>query len=147
MIALDPDNPIVKLCVAGMRAEGEGRLDQAAELFQQAWAARHDDLEACIAAHYLARHQSTPEDTLRWNEEALARAEAVGGERVQGFYASLYLNLGHSHEGLGHTAEARRFYDLAAGQLEAVPAGRYGDVVRGGIENGRLRVSGDSPQA
>ena len=146
MITLDPDNPVVKLCVAGMRAEGEGRLYEAAELFQQPWAARHDDLEACIAAHYLARHQSTPEDTLRWNEEALARAEGVGGERAQGFYASLYLNLGHSHEKLGHTAEARRFYDLAAGQLDAVPDGRYGDVVRGGIENGRTRVSGDGAQ-
>ena len=146
MIALDPENLVVKLCVAGMRAECEGRLDEAAELFQQAWTARQDDLEACIAAHYVARHQSTPEATLRWNEEALARAEAVGGERVQGFYASLYLNLGHSHEKLGHTAEARRFYDLAAGQLDKVPAGRYGDVVRGGIEHGRLRVGDDRPQ-
>ena len=26
MTGLDPDNPVVKLCVAGMRAEGEGRL-------------------------------------------------------------------------------------------------------------------------
>ena len=147
MIALDPENLVVKLCVAGMRAEGEGQLDEAAALFQQAWAARQDDLEACIAAHYLARHQSTPEATLRWNEEALARAEAVGGERVQGFYPSLYLNLGHSHEELGHTDEARRFYDLAAGQLDEVPAGRYGDVVRGGIESGRTRLSGDGTRA
>ena len=147
MIALDPENLVVKLCVAGMRAECDGRLDEAAELFQQAWTARQDDLEACIAAPRCARHQSTPEATLRWNEEALARAEAVGGERVQGFYASLYLNLGHSHEKLGHAAEARRFYDLAAGQLDEVPAGRYGDIVRGGIENGRTRVSGDGAQA
>jgi tetratricopeptide (TPR) repeat protein len=142
MPGMDPDNPVVKLCVAGMRAEGEGRLDEAAELFRQAWAARRDDVEACIAAHYVARHQPTPEETLRWNEAALAAAEAAGGERVQGFYASLYLNLGHAHEALGHTAEARRFYDLAAGQLQAVPEGRYGEMVRGGIEQGRLRVNG-----
>ena len=147
MIGLDPDNPVVKLCVAGMRAEGEGRLAKATELFGQAWAARQDDFEACIAAHYVARHQATPEDTLRWNEVAFARAEAVGGERVRGFYASLFLNLGHAHETLGHAAEARRFYDLAAAELEAAPGGRYGEMVRGGIENGRMRVNGTSSQA
>jgi hypothetical protein len=152
MSGLDPDNPVVKLCVAGMRAEGDGHLEEAAELFRQAWTARQDDFEACIAAHYVARHQPTPEDSLRWNEVALAGAEAaqakaVGGERVQGFYASLYLNLGHAHEMLGHTAEARRFYDLAAGQLEAVPGGRYGEMVRGGIERGRMRLNGDGAQA
>jgi tetratricopeptide (TPR) repeat protein len=130
MTALDPDNPIVKLCMAGMRAEGEGRLHEARDLFAQAWAARRDDFEACIAAHYVARHQDSPEDALRWNEEALQRAEAVGDKRVQGFFASLYLNLGHAHEALGHTAEAGRFYDLAAAGLDQVPGGRLGDMVR-----------------
>src|SRR6185369_12384821 len=103
---MDPNNPIVKLCVAGMRAEGEGRLDEARALFDQAWAARRDAFEACIAAHYVARPQATPEETLRWNEVALEQAEAVGDGRVQGFYASLYLNVGHAHEVLGHTDEA-----------------------------------------
>jgi tetratricopeptide (TPR) repeat protein len=139
---MDPDNPVVTLCVAGMHAEGDGRLDEARDLFGQAWAAQQDDFEACIAAHYLARHQPTPEATLRWNEEALRRAEAVGDERVHGFYASLYLNLGHAHEALDHPDEARRFYDLAAERLDAVPAGRYEAMVRGGIENGQLRVNG-----
>jgi len=152
MSGLDPDNPVVKLCVAGMRAEGEAHLNEAAELFQQAWAARQDDFEACIAAHYVARHQPTPEDTLRWNEVALVAAEAVqatpaGAARVQGFFASLYLNLGHAHETLGHTAKARQFYDLAAGQLAAVPGGRYSEMVRRGIENGGQRVNGNNAQA
>ena len=146
MIAMDPDNPVVKLCVAGMRAEGDGRLDEARDLFIQAWAAQQDDFEACIAAHYLARHQATPEETLHWNEEALKRAEAVGDARVQGFYSSLYLNLGHVHEALGHMAEASRYYELAAERLDAVPGGRYGDVVRSGIENGRMRVGGQDAQ-
>ena len=137
---MDPDNPVVKLCVAGMRAEGDGRLDQARDLFLQAWAARQDDFEACVAAHYVARHQDNPEDSLRWNEEALKRAQAVGDGRVQGFNSSLYLNLAHSHEVLGHLVEARRYYDLAAEGVDEVPDGRYGSLVRGGIENGRKRV-------
>jgi hypothetical protein len=34
--------------------------------------------------HYVARHQATPEDELRWNEEALRLAGAVGDERGEG---------------------------------------------------------------
>src|SRR5258708_14861 len=132
MSPLDPDNPIVTLCVAGMRAEGEGRLDEARDLFAQAWAARRDGFEACIAAHYVARHQDSPEETLRWNEAALRWAEAVGDERVQGFYASLYLNLAHAHEALGHAAAAHRFYDLAAAALAKAPGGQHGGEVRSG---------------
>ncbi len=51
---------------------------------------------------------------LRWNQEALARADAVGDERVHNFYPSLYVNMGRSYEVLGNWAEARRYYKLAA---------------------------------
>ena len=138
---MDPNNPVVKLCVEGMQAEGAGRHDDAHALFTRAWEARTDNWEACIAAHYLARHQPTPQDTLRWNQEALDRAELVTDDRVHGFYPSLYLNLGHSHEQLGNLAEARRFYDLAAAESAALPEDRYGGVVRQGIENGQRRVT------
>lgn len=133
---MDPANPVVKLCVEGMQAEGAGRHDDARARFARAWETRTDDWEACIAAHYLARHQPTPEDTLRWNQEALDRADAVTDERVHGFYPSLYLNLAHSHQQLGDVAEARRFYDLAAAASTALPEDRYGAIVRQGIENG-----------
>lgn len=138
---MDPDNPIVQLCVQGMQAEGAGRMDEARALFTQAWDARTDDWEACVAAHYLARHQPTPADTLRWNQEALARAAAVTDERVHGFYPSLYLNLAHSHEQLGDLAEARRFYALAATESAALPEDRYGSIVRQGVENGQRRLN------
>ncbi len=55
------------------------------------------------------------QDTLHWNQEALARADAVGDSRVRSFYPSLYLNMGHSYEVLGNRAEASRYYALAAG--------------------------------
>lgn len=137
---MDPNNPVVKLCVEGMQAEGAGRHDEARALFTRAWDTRTDDWEACMAAHYLARHQPTPEETLRWNQEALDRANAVTDDRVHGFYPSLYLNLGHSHEQLGNLAEARRFYDLAAASSAALPEDRYGGVVRQGIERGKSRI-------
>ena len=111
---MDVENPVVKLCVAGARAEFEGRIEDAVELYRQAWEAARDDYEACIAAHYCARHKADPHEALRWNRVARERARAVGDERVQDFFPSLYLNMGQSYERLENEAEARRFYELAA---------------------------------
>jgi hypothetical protein len=138
---MDPDNPVVKLCAQGMEAELAGRPVEARDLFVRAWEARRDDYDACVAAHFVARHQPTPEETLRWNQEALDRAGAVGGDRVSGFYPSLYLNLGHSHEQMGALDEARRCYALAAACAGTLPPGPYTDTVRDGITRGQARVA------
>ena len=53
-------------------------------------------------------------ESFRWNQEALNRAERVKDDSVKSFYPSLYLNMGHSYELLGHLTEAQRYYDLAA---------------------------------
>lgn len=111
---IDPENPVVHRCIAGTQAEFQGRGEQARALYLQAWDLATDDYEACIAAHYLARFQDDPAETLRWNREALRRADAVGDERVASFYPSLYLNMGCSHELLGEQAEAQKYYALAA---------------------------------
>jgi len=110
---IDPENPMVKLCIRITQAEFQGRLEDARWLANLAWEASRDDYEACMAAHYVARFQENPQEKLHWNQEALRRAEAAG-EQVRDFYPSLYLNLGQSHELLGEQAKARRYYDLAA---------------------------------
>jgi hypothetical protein len=97
-----------------MHAEFEHCPEDARALYQQAWEARTDDYEACIAAHYVARFQESPEAALRWNQIALSHAETVNDERVRDFYPSLYLNLGRSHEIVGNQAEAQKYYSLAA---------------------------------
>ena len=112
---MDLENPVIKLCIEGTRAEFEGRVEDAVSLYQKAWEESKDDYEACVAAHYVARFQTNPEDALYWNQESLNRADAVNDERVKDFYPSLYLNLGRSHELLGDQAKAQRYYDLAAG--------------------------------
>ena len=114
IVVMDLNNPVIRLCIAGTRAEFEGRKDDACERYRQAWDAATDDYEACIAAHYMARCQESPEEILRWNQEALERANAVNDGSTQDFYPSLYLNLGHSHELLGNQGEAKRYFDLAA---------------------------------
>ena len=111
---MDTQNPVIALCIAGSRAEFEGRQADAHALYAQAWEAATDDYEACIAAHYVARGATEPGEIFRWNRIALDRAEAVKDERVQPFYPSLYLNMGHAHELLGEQAEAEYFYALAA---------------------------------
>ena len=110
---MDTNNPVIKLCMEGTRAEFEQRLDDARLLYQQAWEARADDYDACIAAHYVARFQKTPEETLHWNQIALNHANAVHNERVKDFYPSLYLNLGQSYEALGDQVNAQKYYQFA----------------------------------
>lgn len=138
---MDPNNPVVTLCAEGMQAELAGRRDDARALFLQAWDARQDAFEACVAAHYVARHQDTAEETLRWNAEALARAEEVGDERVRAFYPSLHLNLGHSYEALGDLGRARALYERGAECVGDVPEGGYGDVVRRGLREALHRTA------
>lgn len=111
---MDITNPVIQLCLQGSRAEFEHRLEDARARYQQAWDLHRNDYEACIAAHYLARFQDSPEETLRWNELALKHAQMVNDERVAAFYSSLYLNIGSAHEKLGNQEEAQRYYELAA---------------------------------
>jgi hypothetical protein len=111
---MDTSNPVVQLCIEGTRAEFEHRIDDARALYQQAWEARQDDYDACVAAHYVARFQESPEESLRWNQIALDHANAVEDESVKDFYPSLYLNLGRAHQCMGNPIEAQRYYDLAA---------------------------------
>ena len=111
---MDLSNPVIQLCMDGTRAEFEHRVEDARVLYQQAWEARADDYDACIAAHYVARFQDSVEESLRWNQLALKHADAVNDDRVKDFYPSLYLNLGRSYELAGNQSEAQRYYDLAA---------------------------------
>ena len=123
-----------------MQAEAKGNHALAQELFTRAWDAHQGDFEASIAAHYVARHQEDPASQLHWNRLALQHAEAAGGEKVQEFYPSLYLNLGWSYEVLGDLEESRRYYELAAACLDALPAGPYREVVEKGIAAGLERA-------
>jgi tetratricopeptide (TPR) repeat protein len=139
---MDPNNPVVKLCAQGIEVEMKGRRDEARALFLQAWALRQDDVDACVAAHYMARHQDTPAETLRWNELALTHANAAA-DSLRSFYPSLYLNLGKSYEDLGDSARARELYEQGERYLGDVPDNGYGDIVRQGLSNALQRVGPD----
>lgn len=137
---MDPNNPVVKLCAQGIDIEMKGRRDEARSLFLQAWELRQDDVDACIAAHYLARHQDTLEETLRWNELALTHAIRASSDAIRSFFPSLYLNLGKSYEDLQNIPRARELYEHGERWLTDVADGGYGDIVRQGLQNALQRV-------
>jgi len=111
---MDTENPVIAFCIRGTQAEYANHPEDARALYRQAWDAAQNDYEACVAAHYLARAQDSPEQALHWNQVALARAEACADERVSDFFPSLYVNLGRAHELLGHMEQAQAFYQRAA---------------------------------
>ena len=135
---IDPNNPVVALCAAGMAIEGD--RDEARRLFERAWEIRADDYDASIAAHFLARHQSTVEDTLHWNSLAVLHANAVSDGRTAPFLASLYLNLGDSYLAATQRAEATLAAKDAERALVDVPDGGYRDFVARGIQNLQARI-------
>ena len=111
---MDTNNRVIQLCMQGTQAEFQGELAQAHALYQQAWKVAQDNYEACIAAHYLARHQEDLQEKLHWNQVALNKANGVTDGRIQPFYPSLFLSVGESYELLGNLEQAQQYYDLAA---------------------------------
>ncbi|WP_327167255.1 hypothetical protein [Streptomyces subrutilus] len=142
----DPENVVVRLCVRGMQAETEGRDTRARELFLRAWEAAEDDYAACIAAHYLARHQPTPQETLHWNQECLNRADRVGDGRVRGFYASLHGNMARAHRDLGRIDRARDHFESAAEHIDDVPPGPHRQWLRHRIAAGLRATAPAAPR-
>lgn len=137
---MNPENPVVKLCVQGMEYESKGNVEGASRLFLSAWDQSRDDFERCIAAHYVARRQKSPEEVLMWNQRSLDYARAVGDEKVSGFFPSLYLNMGKAYEDLGKRENARGFYAMTVEVLSSLPDNEYGRMIRDAIQRALERV-------
>jgi tetratricopeptide (TPR) repeat protein len=139
---MDPENPVVKLCAQGMEYESKGNFEEASTVFMAAWTQSTDDFERCVAAHYVARHQKSPDEALTWNQRSLDYARALADDRVSGFFPSLYLNMGKAYEDLGRWNDARRFYAMTVEVLPTLPNNRYGEIIRDAVERAQERVAG-----
>ncbi len=117
-----------------MKHESKSDFETASRLFLDAWGQSTDDFERCVAAHYVARHQKSPEEALVWNQRSLDDARAISDERVSGFFPSLYLNMGKAYEDMAKREEAYRFYAMALEVLGSLPDNEYGRTVRGAVE-------------
>lgn len=137
----DPNNPIVKLCSEGMNLEGAGKKEEAQKLFLQAWEESKDDLEKFTSAHYLARHQKSIADKLKWDKIALDFALKIDNESIKGAYPSLYLNIAKGYEDLKDFDSAKEYYELADSFTKFLLEDGYGNMIKGGIANGLDRVT------
>jgi hypothetical protein len=125
MFTPDWSNPVIAAVGRGAQAEMTGDRDGARAAYTEAWNAAKDDLERCIAAHFVPRTLEDPRDKLRWNEDALRYAAAVDDGRTMGFFASLHASVGQARLGLGDTNGAQAALRLAETNLASVPDGPY----------------------
>lgn len=139
---LDPTNPVNALVIAGMEAEAQGRPDRARGVFMQAWTAHTTPIEGAIAAHYVARHQDSPAQTLEWNRRSLELVAEADTDVVASFLPSLHLNLGRSYEDVGDPDRALEHYRLADAATPALAQDGYGAMIRGGIAAAVDRLAG-----
>ena len=109
----DPNNNVVKLCIQGMGMEDQGKPEDAARLFLQAWNEATNDFEKYIAAYYVARHQDNVPDKLKWLETALQFALKVNNEAVTSAFPGLYSKIAECYEDLGDARNAKKNFELA----------------------------------
>jgi hypothetical protein len=136
----EADNKIVKLCAKGMDLEGEGKNEEAAAVFLQAWEQANNGKEKFTAAHYVARHQPTIADKLTWDKTALELAMKIEDDSVKGAYPSLYLNIAKGYEDLEEYEKATENYELALSHSHFLRDDGYGNMIKGGVENGLERI-------
>ena len=137
----NPDNKVVQLCAKGMEQEGSGQPDEAARLFDEAWALASDDFEKFTAAHYVARHQKSDFNKLLWNLKALQHALNIEDEGIKATLPSLYLNIGKCFEDLDDVANAKLYYQAALSFTGFLPNDGYGNMIKSGIDRGLERVA------
>jgi hypothetical protein len=128
----DPNNPVMTLCAAGMQVDGEPA--KALALFEQAWELRRDDFDASVAAHFVARHQTTAAATLQWNERALQHADALMDDRACALLPSLCLNLADSYRIDGRLDQAQVLALRGLVAVDQLPTDDgYAQFVRAGL--------------
>lgn len=136
----DPENNINKLCAQGMQLEGEGKPEEAAKFFMQAWNEATTVTEQFTAAHYVARHQGNSMNKLRWDETALKLALKINSEEIKSVYPSLYLNIAKGYEDLNDLVNAKGHYTLALKYSTFLPGDGYGNMIQSGINRGIERL-------
>ena len=137
----DRNNQIVKLCARGMELEGQGNPKEAQNLFKQAWNESTTDFEKFTAAHYVARHQESVADKLKWDEIALQHALKLTDDNVFEAFPSLYLNIAKGYEDLNDFDRAKKNYESALSFTTHLSNDGYGNLMKQGILNGLERVS------
>ncbi|MGX6449286.1 hypothetical protein ACVU7I_14650 [Patulibacter sp. S7RM1-6] len=125
------DDPIMRRAFEGQQLAAQGDRAGARRLYDALWAevgADGDPKHRIWVAHVAADAQDDPAAEVRWDERALAAADALAergdpsGVGVRTFYPSLHLNLGDGHRRLGDPVRAREHLDAAERHAAGHPA-------------------------
>ena len=136
----DSNNKVIQLCAKGMEMENNQKSEEAQRLFLQAWNDATTDFEKFTAAHYVARHQKSIQDKLKWDEIALAFALKINDSDMMANYPSLYLNIAKCYEDLKDLESAQKNYQVALSYADLLPDNGYGQIIKSGINNGIQRL-------
>ena len=109
----DPRNHVIRLCVQGMEMEEKGKPEEAGKLFLQAWNEATNDFEKFTAAYFVARHQKSVPDKLKWLETSLQFALKINGVTVKAAFPALYENIATCYEELSDLDNAKKNHELA----------------------------------
>jgi tetratricopeptide (TPR) repeat protein len=141
----NPNNKIVRLCLQGMAMEENGKAEEAAEVFQQAWNEATNDFEKFITAHYVARHQKNVADKLQWLERTLHHALKVNDDSVQSAFPALYTKIARCHEELNVPEKAKENYESAASfKYKPADKGPFYHGTKADLQPGDLLTAGGS---
>jgi tetratricopeptide (TPR) repeat protein len=140
IMEFNQDSKTIQLCIQGMELEGQGQPPAALLLFQQAWDVATNNTDKFTAAHYIARHQESVADKLKWDQIALQLALGINEDAVKSTYPSLYLNVAKCYEDLHDFENAIKHYELANSFTHFLPDDGYGNMIRGGIRQGMERL-------
>ena len=135
------DNIVIQLCTTGMELEGQGKLAEASNHFEEAWTIASTDFEKFTAAHYVARHQPSITDKLSWDQTALRHALNINDDSIKETLPSLYLNIGKCYEDLKDVDNATINYKAALSFSTYLPFDGYGNMIRAGIKKALDRIS------
>jgi tetratricopeptide (TPR) repeat protein len=135
----DPNNKVIQLCAEGMNLEVNGKPGDALNMYMQAWNIAVTDEEKFIAAHYVARDQSSIQDKLDWDKTALSCA--LKAITYKPHLPSLYLNIAKCYEDLHDYNNALENYKLALSFTSLLANDGYGSMIKAGIDNGLERMN------
>ena len=128
-----------------MAMEDQGKPDEASKLFLQAWDESTDDFEKYIAAYYVARHQETVHDKLKWLETSLQFALKINDITVKSAFPSLYSNIAKCYEELNDPDNAKKNHELAKSFTEKPSdSGPFYHGTRADLQVGDLLKAGGS---
>ncbi|MAT95748.1 MAG: hypothetical protein CL608_01165 [Anaerolineaceae bacterium] len=108
----------------GRAFNSAGDPERALPLFHEAFAlgtavTPQADFHTIDAAHMIAIAEPETSDQLKWNEKALALAEATPDKRAAGWLGSLYNNLGWTYHDRGEYNRALSIFEKALAWREA----------------------------